>query len=331
MAEYDKVLFFDSDTLITRPMKIRIVHYVFLKKDENSTLHFEFQDFLSIYASLIYFKPAAILIHTDHNSSTIKYAASYGNKWTRKILNDFPKVVRMNQVQSPTQANGTVISKIEHKSDFVRIDEIYRTGGIYLDLDVLPLRDVRLLRESGYQSIVGRQFHGRINNGAFMAQKGSALVYLMKRDGPVVFNGGWETHSTKLITSISERLVSCPGEVLIMDEIAFSPTSWTSDSVDRLFAPHNETAVPFSPQVNDPEKDPVLRWDNTTRAKDWEIDFSGTYLLHAYKARGHQVPGFNGVTVPYVLARDSNYALAAWPVVRHALDYGVIDESDDEP
>ena len=308
-----------------------IVHYVILKKDEQSLLHLKFEHFLSIYASLIYFKPTTIFLHTDHNASTIKNAAASGDKWTRKILN-LPGV-KTNQVVSPIDANGTLIAKVEHKSDFVRINELYRTGGIYLDLDVLPLRDIKLLRNAGYRSVVGRQLHGGINNGVIMAQKGSALVYLMQREGPLVFNGGWETHSIKLITPIAERLVKIPGEVLIMDEKAFSPTSWREDSTDYLFAPHNETSIPDIEQdVEEVEQDdPIALWESrNSKTRKWEADFSATYLLHAYKGRGHDVPGFHGVTVPYVLKKDSNYALAAYPVVRHALDNGVIDEVDDE-
>ncbi|KAF2790745.1 hypothetical protein K505DRAFT_327364 [Melanomma pulvis-pyrius CBS 109.77] len=320
-----------STTLGRTPPIPNIVHYVILKKDADSVLHLKFEHFLSIYASLMYFKPTAIYIHTDHNASAVEEAAATGSKWTRIILN-LPGV-KANEVVSPTHANGTLISKVEHKSDFVRIDELYRTGGVYMDLDVLPLRDIKPLRNAGYRAVVGRQLHGRINNGIMLAQKEAALIYLMQREGPIIFNGGWETHSIKLITPIAERLVRIPNEVLIMDEVAFSPTAWTSNSFDALFAPHNETAVPWpAPQINDvEEEDPIERWESrNTRSKKWEMDFSATYLLHAYKARGHEAPGFEGVTVPYVLKRDSNYALAAWPVVRHALDHGVISEEDDE-
>jgi hypothetical protein len=216
-------------------------------------------------------------------------------------------------------------------SDFVRIDELYRTGGIYLDLDVVPLRDIKPLRYSGYRSIVGRQLHGRINNGVILAQKEAALTYLMQRESPTAFNGGWESHSIKLITPLAERLAAIPNEVLIMDERAFSPTSWTQQSFEALFAPHNETAVPV-PEQEDEVEDPIARWDSRVNpARKWEIDFSTTYLLHAYKARGYDIPGFVGITLPYILKRDSNYALAVWPVVKHALDHGIIVKGDDEP
>jgi hypothetical protein len=311
-----------------------IVHYVILKKDADSMLHLRFDHFLSIYASIMYFAPTAILLHTDHNASVIADAKANGNKWTKKILN-LPSV-KANLVVSPEFAEGTnkLIRKIEHKSDFVRITELHRTGGLYMDLDVLPLRDVRILRNAGYKTIVGRQLHGRINNGVIFAQKGAALTQLMQREGPQWFNGGWESHSIKLITPIAERLARFPGEVLIMDELAFSPTSWEEKSTDMLFGPHNDTSLSeeAGPQgLGDSEHDPIAWWDKKTeRRRAWEMDFSQTYLLHAYKSRGHTVPGFKGITVEYVQRRDSNYALAAWPVVKHALENGVVEDGDDE-
>jgi hypothetical protein len=311
-----------------------IVHYVILKKDVDSTLHLRFDHFLSIYASLMYFSPTAILLHTDHNSSVIAEATANGSKWTRKILN-LPNV-KTNLVVSPEFAEGTdkVIRRIEHKSDFVRIDELHRTGGLYMDLDVLPLRDIKPLRNAGYKTVVGRQLHGRINNGVILAQKGAPLTELMQREGPQWFNGGWETHSIKLITPIAERLARFPGEVLIMDELAFSPTSWVEDSADRLFGPHNDTSFSeeAGPQgLGDGEQDPIAWWGKRReKRRKWEMDFSQTYLLHAYKSRGHTIPGFKGITVKYVQRRDSNYALAAWPVVKHALDNGLVEDGDDE-
>ena len=306
-----------------------IVHYVILKKDEKSTLDFRFDHFLSIYGSLMYFKPTPIFLHTDYDAATIEQAAATGNKWTRAILN-LPKV-KTNQVVSPTHSNGRQIQNVEHKSDFVRINELYRSGGIYMDLDVLPLRDLKPLRYAGYKSVVGRQYQGGINNGVILAQKEAALVYIMQRDGPLYFNGKWDTHSVKLITPVAQRLVKVPNEVLIMDEKAFSPTSWTKDSMNDLFKPHKETSPPhLEPQIVKGDEDPITLWDSRkTKSRTWELDLSSTYLLHAYKTRGYKVSGFDGVTVSYVLKRDSNYALAAYPIVRHALDHGVIKEEDD--
>jgi hypothetical protein len=312
-----------------RPKPIpSVVHYTYLKKTKDSGIHFSFENFLSLYAALVYIKPTTIYIHTDHNASYINETAVTGSKWTRKILSH-PQV-KINHVTTITHTNGKQVENVEAKSDFVRWDIIYEFGGIYIDWDVLTLRDVRVLREAGFRNVVGRQGGGKINSGCFMSQVGSSLAYLMKRDQYKAFDGAWETHAVDLVTKISERLSRSPGEVLILDEKAMAPTGWWTESNDELFGPHNDTSIPLKPQVNDPTEDPMQLWDNKARAEDWEMDFSQTYFLHAFKSRGHDVPGFDGVSVQYILARNSNYALAAWPIVQLALKDGVLSEEDDE-
>lgn len=51
-------------------------------------------------------------------------------------------------------------------SDFVRTQQLYNYGGIYLDADAVPLRDVRKLRESGFANIVGNEDVGEFELSA---------------------------------------------------------------------------------------------------------------------------------------------------------------------
>ena len=313
-----------------RPAIPNVLHFTQLQKNEHATLHFSFQDFLAMYSALRLMKPSKIYIHTSFNETMIDRAIQGGSKWTRMMLTAFPDVVQVNYVEALSHVNDREVYNIEAKSDFVRWEQVAKHGGIYLDWDVLTLRDIRVLRESGFNAIVGRQPGGLINSGVFMCQKGSTLAYLMRRDQYIVFDNGWETHAVTLLTHISERLVQSRNEVLIMDEKAFGPTGWWPESVDNLFAPHNDTKIPLHPQLNDPTDNAMNRWDNKARSQEWEMDYSSTYLLHAYKARGHQVPGFEGVSVRYVLDRNSNYALAAWPVIQLGLADKTFSPEDTE-
>ncbi|ORX94067.1 hypothetical protein BCR34DRAFT_580194 [Clohesyomyces aquaticus] len=311
-----------------------IVHYTYLKKDASSGLKFTFQDYLSIYGANVLFKPTAIYLHTDHNDTYLESLAREGNTWTRAILTQFP-ALKINHVVVPTEMNGQVIKNIEAKSDFVRWEQMLVYGGIYFDWDVLPLRDVGLFRTLGFRNVVGRQRGGKVNSGLAMCVKDSKLAYLMARDGPIVFNGGWETHAVTLVTHVSERLVGVENEVLILDEVAWAPTSWIEDSFDKLFMPHTD-AQPFSDEVfrADMEQDPVARWDNKRKGADWEMDFSDTYLLHAFKSRGHKNEGWykewKGITVKYVMDRNSNFARAAYPLVKRMVEEGLVDETNEE-
>jgi hypothetical protein len=313
----------------THPAIPNIVHYTQLQKNEHSTLHFSFESFLSLYAALRILKPSKIYIHTNFNESMLTEAAQNGSKWTRMVLTSFKEVV-INQVQVPEEVNGLTVENIEAKSDFVRWEEVYDKGGIYLDWDVHTLRDVKILRKSGFNNVVGQQPEGPVNTGCFMSARKSALATLMKREQYVVFDNSWEAHSVNLLTDISRRLVRSPGEVLIMESPAFAPFNWRADDMDNLMAPHKDAPASLAAQVNDPVQDPFMRWDKKVTGRDWEHDFSASYFLHAFKTRDHHVPGYKGVSVRYVLDRDSNFALATWPVVELGVKEGILSPDDDE-
>lgn len=311
----------------------RIVHLVHLKPNEAVPLHFSFQFFLCVYSALLYIEPTTLFIHTNFNATEIAVAAQYGSVWTRKVLTAFPDLVTLNTVEAPTFTfpGGLPLARIEHKSDFVRMEQVALHGGIYLDADVLTLRSPAPLLQAGFRAVVGRQGDGNINNGCFLATRDAALVALMRRDMPLVFSGEWQQHSIALITPLAERLVYVPHEVLILDTKAFAPTGWWDESAFALFAeaPGEGEAVGTINQANVETVDPYERWINRTRGRDWEMDFSATYFLHAFKAMWGPVPNFQGISVPYVLRRRSNYAVAAWPVVIKGIQDGIIDEGEE--
>jgi hypothetical protein len=187
-----------------------------------------------------------------------------------------------------------------------------------------------MLRKLGFNTIVGRQIDGKVNTGCVFAKKKSPLAYLMRRDQYVVFNNGWETHSVQLLTDVANRLVRSPGQVLIMDSPAMAPIGWGGDDTNQMFGPHKDTKIPQFPQLNDPSEDPIIRWDRKAKSESWEMDFSPTYFLHAFKARHHEIPDFEGVTVKYVLDRNSNFALAASPIVEMGIKEGIFSATSDE-
>jgi mannosyltransferase OCH1-like enzyme len=44
---------------------------------------------------------------------------------------------------------GWPIGKIEHRSDFGRTEVLYDLDGTYMDMDIIPIRDIKNLRLSG--------------------------------------------------------------------------------------------------------------------------------------------------------------------------------------
>ncbi|KAK7697409.1 hypothetical protein SLS64_013547 [Diaporthe eres] len=247
-------------------------------------------------------------------------------------------VVRLSKVTAPTKANGLDIKRIEHKSDFVRLDQLTLHGGIYLDWDVLTLRSLDPLIDSGFKAVVGRQSDATIMNGIILAARDAALTRIMKQETPKAFNGDWVSHSVGLITSVAQAVASIPREVLIMDPGAFAPFTWTQESVNAALERHEGDAPPVQRQdtlagrgmLSAAAVDPMPVWERHRAAekKAWAHDFSDAFFFHNYFNDVENPKGFSEVTVPYVLARDSNYALAAWPIVKQGIKDGYIDEND---
>ena len=295
------------------------VHYVLLKKDTKSEPTFSFRQWLSLYSSVAILKADIILLHTDYEDHEILVAATGGSKWTRKVLTEFPRV-KINHIQAPIIANDKVITSTEHKSDFVRMDVLHKFGGIYMDWDVLALQDVTPLRKSGFAAVVGREAFGGINNGVIMAQKKSMLIAMMRCEGPKAFDGSWTAHSVELLTQLAERMVRQIGEVLILDQKAFASVSFGRKGAEELFESHHS-----------PDNLATRRRNETVHfTPSWEIDLSSTYLLHTFHRREKEVKGFSGVNLSCVLNRTSNYALAAYPIVKHALELGLLTKEDVE-
>ncbi|KAK8108886.1 hypothetical protein PG984_014687 [Apiospora sp. TS-2023a] len=315
-----------------------IVHFVQLKQDPDSELHFSFEAFLALYAASHHIHPTAIYIHHDFSDDEIANATQHGSSWTKKILGAFPSLLRLNRVTAPTEANGRPILRVEHKSDFVRLAQLQRHGGVYLDWDVVTLQPLAPLLASGFRAVVGRQFDAFINNGIILAAPQSAVVRVLARETPRVFDGEWITHSVKLLTRVAGRLAASPGEVLIMDFKAFSPFSWEQDSVNLLLGRHAGEAIPKPAGVNSTSTstskstiDPYEIWEKSTQdaaQKEWVYDFSDAIFLHKIFNSVENPTGYTGVSVPYILARDSNYALATWPLVMEGIKAGLIDAQD---
>ncbi|EUC41638.1 hypothetical protein COCMIDRAFT_40217 [Bipolaris oryzae ATCC 44560] len=304
-----------------------IVHYVQIKKDEKSVLKFPFSSFLNICAAVLYIKPERIYIHTDFTPSEISEAGEKGDRWTKSVINTFADLVIWNQH----------INAIQHKSDFLRWEAVEKTGGIYMDWDVFPLRPLTPLLTTGFAFIGGRHYggagehsgiNGTINNGVFMTKPNSTMARIVVREQHAGFNGEWAANLQSM-TNVAERLVPIPYEVLILDRTAFAPTHWFRDSTDPLFQPNDDkpaSPVPERTNSTGPMEIYEVAIKNRRRRAEWEMDFSSTYMLHAF-ALGEYHKYVNPKTI---LSRKSNFGIATYDTVRHMADMGYVGEHDEE-
>jgi hypothetical protein len=308
---------------------------VYILEDPKSDFSFGFTHFLCIYSAWYYWHPETIYLHTNAIEVSIEDAREgKSGKWNRLIFN-MPGL-RINHVEPPTVAgNGVAISKLEHKSDFIRVAAVYDFGGVYIDWDAHAIRDIKALRESGFNAIVGREHKGTITSGTFMAKKGNLLIKMWKEEMHRVFDGEWATHSNNAITRLGQRLARLPGEVLIMEQDAFVPGSWEEPDSILLYELHDDIAsnlenVTEGSALPSYEEGLTDRWDRPQDFPPWDRDYSNTYILHAFspKRHGGPVEDFEHMGPKYVLQRQSNFARLLYPVAKHMYDAGLIEIND---
>jgi hypothetical protein len=157
-----------------------LVHYVWILKDA-AELRLGFKFFISIYSAYLFWRPERIYIHTDAAPEVIQRARASGTPWTRRIL-AIPGV-ELNNVEVPTATQkGVEIRWVEHKADFLRLAALREYGGVYLDTDAIPLRDIADLRNSGFRNVIGQQLglamwaRDYLNNGVMMAVPNSNFM-----------------------------------------------------------------------------------------------------------------------------------------------------------
>ncbi|OIW30209.1 hypothetical protein CONLIGDRAFT_632274 [Coniochaeta ligniaria NRRL 30616] len=316
------------------------VHYVWLLKNATE-FRLSFKVFVSVYSAHLFFKPDKIYIHTDARPEVLRDAEASGDVWTKRVLS-LPGITP-NFIQAPNVTErGVRIVHMEHKADFLRMAALRDFGGVYLDTDVVPLRDVAPLRNSGFANVLGGatvltiKHAGYLNNGVMMAVPQSTLMKIYYHAAQEFFDGRWETASIHLLTDLANRLLPLPSEVLLLEPRAFAPMSWEFQDQKRLFKPSLKTLVNQEAAAGSGPEEATcrdalawLRQREVAGTDAQELDFSSSYVLHAFDDSIGKIRGWDHVVdLKYVLARQSNYARAVFPAVWHAVQAGIISEGE---
>lgn len=103
----------------------RIFHFVFLSNVEKSEL--DLFSFVAIKSCLVLNNPQKVILHCNY--------IPVGKYWER-----LEKYVTPNIIEVPKEIFGNKIIKFAHAADVIRIKELLKTGGVYLDLDTICLR-----------------------------------------------------------------------------------------------------------------------------------------------------------------------------------------------
>lgn len=144
----------------------KIVHYVWFGEKE-----LDFMMFLSMLSTLFILNPERVFIHTD---------GGLKGKYFDRIMKDKRVVTILRE--KPLNIFGHRVIYAQHRSDIVRADCLLKYGGIYMDWDVLWLRNPDDLIQTGYDAIANfdhmqqGNFPNTINLGVLMAKPQSTFI-----------------------------------------------------------------------------------------------------------------------------------------------------------
>lgn len=196
-------------------------------------------------------------------------------------------------------------------------------GGVFMDEDSYLLKDLVGLRQAGYKNVVARQIDGKVGCGMFLSVPDSQLVTAYQTLQDDVFDGRWTTHSVDLLTRLTDEFSVLDKEVLVMDHTAFFPLSWKAGDLATIYevggpSDNSTTQNPSNFNLTSFVDTFEMKVQNTGRDL-WKT----SYALHGFnsevKGSAEYFGEFGGITLDYVLARNSNFARAIYPVIKYAL------------
>ena len=195
-----------------------IIHYIFGLKEQ--TEDFLFPYFLSIYSNYLINKPDIIYFH---------YQFEPRGEWWEKAK----PYLSLNYVNCDNLYWGSKrIVKYAHKADKIRLDILYKYGGIYMDIDTITYRSYNhLLR---YDTVLGYQDEGLICNAVILAKSESIFIKRWMEEYETHFKAdGWCEASVHLPYKIYESMREEDNTHIVDKECFYSPSY---DETDKIFA-----------------------------------------------------------------------------------------------
>jgi hypothetical protein len=215
-----------------------IVHFIFGLKNpyhHPSAGHFDFLAYLAVRSALVSLKPDAVYIHYTYLAeppSADVNADPKTNPWITRLLNN--QVVKLVH-HAPVDTN----TQYTHLSDLMRLEFLYKQGGIYLDIDSFALRTFDTIRQvpRPHDIVLGHEGGNRwgLCNAIIAARPNSTFVARwLESYASVDFSRGWNYHSVLLPKDMAAKF---PDEICALAPDAFFWPTWTWRHVEWMHAP----------------------------------------------------------------------------------------------
>lgn len=126
----------------------RYVHYVFGFSNRESDRAFGFMQYLCMTSALDVIQPERVYMHHSH--------APTGFYWDQFAMRANASLVMVRH-DDFKDVFGRSVDHFAHKADIVRLEAVYEHGGVYMDTDVLVIKDFARGALYGQQVVMGME------------------------------------------------------------------------------------------------------------------------------------------------------------------------------
>jgi hypothetical protein len=114
-----------------------IFHFIFGLSEDFGGKPFSFSHYMAIRSAIAVNNPSDVIFHYQHEPS--------GEYW------DLIKShITLNKLEAPTEIHGKKLLHVAHQADIIRLQALYKTGGIYLDIDTISIKPLDEFRKFNF-------------------------------------------------------------------------------------------------------------------------------------------------------------------------------------
>ncbi|TKA53349.1 hypothetical protein B0A53_04367 [Rhodotorula sp. CCFEE 5036] len=245
------------------------VHYVFGLSPPSPKNEFNFIHYLCLTSALVELKPQIVYFHYRFEPTSW-----YWSRFKLEVERSETTRLEMVQERDVTEVFGNPVEHYAHKADVLRLEALQKYGGVYLDADVLVVRDFAPLYR--LDTVMGMESQPNLDpalppsglcNAVILAKPYSSFITRWI-DSYRTFNKTlWAKHS---VTTPWDLARAYPTEITVLNKFAFFWPIWDDDSLRVI---HRDDRYSF-------HRAPALAptWDTPFACHLWESTAYQRYL-----------------------------------------------------
>ncbi|BGP29129.1 hypothetical protein JCM10296v2_000867 [Rhodotorula toruloides] len=228
------------------------LHYVYGLAPDFGGKPFNFIHYVCLTSALHTLRPERIYFHYLYEPDTF-----YWREFVRNVEETGTTRLEMVKERDVREVFGNEVEHFAHKADVLRLEALRDYGGVYLDVDVLVVRDLAPLYR--HDTVMGMESQPNLDpslppsglcNAVVLAKPYASFVTRWLETYRTFDKNQWAKHS---VTTPWDLARAYPTEITVLNKFAFFWPIWDDDSLRMI---HRSLSFSFhSPHPLAPTRD----------------------------------------------------------------------------